>query len=311
MLQVMVEDYVMALKKEGKKRNSILTPVTALELFCDTNDLVINWKKIRRLLPASVKKTGAKAYSTEQVGKILEFETKIRNKAIIHFIAASGVRIGALPELKIKHVRDIENCKVVTVYPDDKEEYYTFLTPEASIALDAYLEKRKTDGEYLNSESPLFRQDYSLGIAKPKHLSKTGYQAMMDRALRRCGLRTGYTKQRRDIQLDHGFRKRWNTIVKTTDNIKLLLAEKMMGHAIRSIPLDETYLVPSIEKLFTEYKKAITELTIDESERLQVKNKKLEQEKSELEITRAEMEEMKRDVRLIKKYSKFIPKDNS
>jgi integrase/recombinase XerD len=103
------------------------------------------------------------------------------------------------------------------------------LTPEASIALDEYLKKRKTDGAYLNSESPLFRQDYSLGIAKSKPLSKTGYQAMMDRALRRCGLRTGYTKQRRDIQLDHGFRKRWNTIVKTTDNMKRILGRNKHG----------------------------------------------------------------------------------
>ena len=309
MLQVMVEDYVMGLKKDGKKRGSILTPVTALELFCDTNDLVINWKKIRRLLPPATKKTGSKAYTTAQVRKILEFETKIRNKAIIHFVAASGVRIGALPDLKIKHVRNIEDCKIVTVYPDEKEEYFTFLTPEASTVLDEYLEKRKTDGEYLNSDSPLFRQDYSLGIAKPKPISKTGYQAMMNRALRRCGLRNGYSKQRRDIQLDHGFRKRWNTIVKTTDGMKLILAEKMMGHTIKSIPLDETYLDPTIEKLFEEYKKAIFELTVDESQRDKIKIEKLEQEKSELQITREELEEVRRDARLIKKYAKLIPKD--
>ena len=49
MFQVMVEDYVMALKKEGKKKGSILTPVTALELFCDTNDMIINWKKFSSL----------------------------------------------------------------------------------------------------------------------------------------------------------------------------------------------------------------------------------------------------------------------
>ena len=66
--------------------------------------------------------------------------------------------------------------------------------------------------------------------------------------------------------------------------------------------------VPNEEKLFKEYKKAIPELTIDESERLQVTNEKLKKEKSELEITRVEMEEMKKDVRLIKKYSKLIPK---
>ena len=132
---------------------------------------------------------------------------------------------------------------------------------------------------------------------------------MMNRALRRCGLRNGYSKQRRDIQLDHGFRKRWNTIVKTTDGMKLILAEKMMGHTIKSIPLDETYLDPTIEKLFEEYKKAIFELTVDESQRDKIKIEKLEQEKSELQITREELEEVRRDARLIKKYAKLIPKD--
>ena len=67
MLQVMVEDYVMALKKDGKKRNSILTPVTALELFCDTNDLIINWKKIRRLFPASVKSKEYQVYISPKI----------------------------------------------------------------------------------------------------------------------------------------------------------------------------------------------------------------------------------------------------
>jgi len=301
MLQTMVEDYVMTLKKDGKKRNSILTPITSLELFCDTNDMVINWKKIRRLLPPSTKRTGSKAYTTEQVQKILEYETKIRNKAIIHFIAASGVRIGALPDLKVKHIRNIENCKLVIVYADEKEEYFTFLTPEASIILDEYLEKRKTDGEYLNSESPLFRQNYSLGIAKPKTISKTGYQAMMNRALRRCGLRTGYTSQRREIQLDHGFRKRWNTIVKTTDGIKLLLAEKMMGHTIKSIPLDETYLDPTIEKLFIEYKKAISELTIDDSQRLKFKNETQSKKITQLEEKTARIDDLERRMRIMEK----------
>ncbi len=283
MLQIMIEDYVMELKRNKKSRSSILIPIASLELFCNINDIIINWKKIKKLVPASTKKTGSKAYTTKHVQKILEFETNLRNKAIIHFIASSGIRIGALPELKIKHVVDIENCKTITIYPDDKEEYITFLTPEASNVLNDYLEKRKKDGEYLDLESPLFRQQYSLGISKPKSISKTGYQAMMDRSLRRCGLRIGYSKQRREIQLDHGFRKRWNTILKTTNGINVILAEKMMGHAIKSIPLDGTYLDPTIEQLFTEFKKAIPELTVNDSTRKEFELDKLNREKSELQ----------------------------
>lgn len=302
MFQEMIEDYVMELKTQGKARNTIKTPVCSLELFCDANDLAINWKKINRLLPSQLKKSGSKAYSTEHVQKMLQSTVDLRNKALIHFIASSGVRIGAVPELKIKHIRNMPfGCKVVTVYPGDVEEYITFLTPEASKSLDEYLEKRKHDGEYLDPEHPLFRQNYALGIAKPKHLAKVSIQAIVDRILRRSGIRFGRNGERRDIQLDHGFRKRWNTIVKTTDGVKIILAEKMFGHSTPTIPLDETYLDVSIEKLFEEFKKAIPELTIDNSERLKIKNEQQSKKIDELEEKTARIEDLERRMRAMEK----------
>lgn len=284
MLQQMIEDYVMEKKSQGKARSTIKTPVSALELFCDANGLSLNWKKINRLLPPLKKKTGSRAYSTEQIQKMLDATTDIRNKAIIHFLAASGVRIGALPDLKIKHIKDMTNgCKRIMVYPNELEEYVTFLTPEASGILNDYLEKRTRDGEHLTPESPLFRQVYAFGMAKAKPLKKVSIQAIIDRILRRAGLRFGRDGSRRDTQLDHGFRKRWNTIIKTTDGVKIILAEKMFGHTTPTIPLDETYVDATDIKLFEEYKKAIPELTIGDSSRKQILLDNALQEKSELE----------------------------
>lgn len=77
------------------------------------------------LLPPQKKKSGRKAYTTEQVRKILEFTPDLRNKAIIHFVAASGVRIGALPEFQIRSVDDMPGgCKSIIVYEGEKEEWY-------------------------------------------------------------------------------------------------------------------------------------------------------------------------------------------
>jgi len=73
----------------------------------------------------------------------------------------------------------------------------------------------------------------------------------------------------------------------------------MFSHSTPSIPLDETYTDFSIEKLFAEYKKAITELTIDESERLKIKNDKLQKEKSEAE------KEKQRYAELLGDYTNF------
>jgi len=67
-----------------------------------------------------------------------------------------------------------------------------------------------------------------------------------------------------------------------------------MGHD-GLISLNKNYFREHLEELIEEYIPAIQNLTIDDSERLKIKNEKLEKEKSELEITRIEMEEMKRE----------------
>ena len=56
-LQIMIEDYVMELSKDHS-RSSVANPFYALEAFLDINDVMLNWKKIRRLLPAQGKKRG-------------------------------------------------------------------------------------------------------------------------------------------------------------------------------------------------------------------------------------------------------------
>jgi len=299
MLQIMIEDFVMKKKSEGLSSNGIKNHLSPLELFCDANGLEIKWKKINRLLPEVGKRTGGKPYTTEHIALMLSFEKVTRNKAVIHFMAATGVRVGAIQDIKLKHVVDFkEGCKMVTVYADTKDEYVTFLTPEASTILDIYLEKRKNDREYMNSESPLFRTTYQFGTAKAITMKKTSVCGVINRGLERTGLRVTNTSKRYDIQIDHGFRKRWNTIVKNTDGMKIILAEKMMGHTI-TIPLDDTYNVPVFEKLFQEYKKAIPELTIDDSERLKVKNKQKEKKISELEEKNARLNELEKRITML------------
>ena len=283
MLQVMIEDFVMTKKSEGLTANGIKNYLSPLELFCDANDIDIRWKKIKRLLPAITKRTGSKPYTTDQIALILSFEKDARNKAIIHFLASSGVRVGALPDLKIKHVSDFkEGCKMVTVYADTKDEYTTFITSEASEALKIYLKKRESAREYLTPESPLFRIAYQFGIEKSIPMQRSSITGVIHRGLQRAGLRVTNTMKRYDTQIDHGFRKRWNTIVKNTDGMKIILAEKMMGH-VTSIPLDDTYNVPEVERLFAEYRKAIPELTIDSTARTQAELDQKTKENNELQ----------------------------
>lgn len=132
----------MDLKKRVNP-NSIPTYLYAVQSFFESDDIELRWKKIRRLYPARIKISGAKPYTTEQVKTILEFATSLRNKAIIHFLASSGVRVGALPDLRLSNITEMPmNCKAIIVYEGSIEKYITFLTPEASKILDDYLDQR-------------------------------------------------------------------------------------------------------------------------------------------------------------------------
>ncbi|MCH7562046.1 MAG: site-specific integrase [Thaumarchaeota archaeon] len=283
-LQIMIEDYVMTLKKEVSP-NSVNTYMAGIEAFFETNDVELRWKKIRRLYPAKVKKTGGKMWTTEEIDLMLKSTRDLRQKALIHFLAASGVRRGAIPDLKIKHIQKIENCYAISVYEGSLEEYTTFIHQEAAFWLDKYLEKRKNDGEYLDKNSPLFRKSYQLGIQKALPMNDELVLRSIWYIINKSGLRAGQEKKsgRYDTQTNHGFRKRWTTIIENVEGVKVILAEKMMGHSIKSIPMAEIYNLPTTEMLFKEYKKAIPELIIDGSARKQAELDKVYKEKSILE----------------------------
>jgi integrase/recombinase XerD len=284
-LQIMMEDYVMHLKKMVSP-NAINLPIAAVKAFLDCNDIELRWSKINRLKPARVKKTGGEAWLTSEISKMLTFTTELRTKTLIHFIASSGLRIGALEDIKMKHITQIEDCKSILVYDGTNEEYVTFLTPEASSMFDDYIQKRESDGERITSESPVFRSTYQLGFAKVKPSTTNSLKEIIRVLVLKSGLRINQvmTGKRYNKQADHGFRKRFNTVLKTTHGVNISLAEKMMGHSV-TVVMDNVYLVPTVEQLFDEFKKAIPSLTISDDQRTKMENMKLKQEKSDSEKT--------------------------
>lgn len=268
-LQEMLEDYLFYLKKHYKT-SSIETVFFAIELFFSMNDVVLNFKKIRKMFPQHEKESGKEAYSDDEIREMIRSAKTRKHRAIIHFLASSGVRIGAIPELKIKHIKNLDlGCKSIHVYPDSKDEYYTFLTPEASQFLEEYLEERRGLGEFITENSPLFlAQSRTLVIGKPKPITINAIRMVIHRAILDAKIqRKKESANRFNIQLVHGFRKRFNKKLKTNSEINPNLAEKMMGHST-TIQLDNSYLPISELELFEEFKKAIPDLTLDEAIKL-------------------------------------------
>ena len=279
-IQKLVETYVIHIKKSINP-NTVPTYINPIKTFLEINDIDLNWRKIKRLYPNKIKRSGASAYQTTDVQKMLDVTPQIRSKAIIHFLASTGVRVGAIPELKIKHLRDMPNdCKMILIYENSTDEYNTFLTPEASLALELYMNERKSHGETINEDSPLFRQRYLLGELTAIPISKKAIQSIIKRSGHNASIRGQKTNGRYSEQLVHGFRKRFNTILKLNNEVNDNAIEKMMGH---TNGLDGVYLQITTERLFDEFSKGVADLTISNEARNNVKIQKLESEKSEIE----------------------------
>lgn len=304
-LQDLVEDYVIHLKDKGLRKSSVDGRIGAIELFLSMNDRVLNFKKIRKMSPQKLKSLGGRAWTDDEIRKMLSYTTSKRNHAIIHLLSSTGCRIGAVSGLKLKHIAQIENCKSILFYENSTEEYYGYLTPEASIILDEYLEERRKAGEWLKPESPLFREKYIIGMAKAETLSYEALRSVLREIVRKMrGVGDG---KRTEVAMFNGFRKRFDTKLKNNREINISLAEKMMGHFNRLVPLDTFYHKPDREMIFTEFKKAIRDLTIDESEKERVgrieaeqKVEKLEGEKDEVIARQSqEISDLKKSVAAI------------
>lgn len=281
-LQELLENYLIYLKGRISP-NSIPTKFCAIEPFFTMNDKVIDNKKLHKMFPAKIKRSGKDAYTTEDVQKMLSVAKTRRVRASLHFLASTGCRIGAITDLKMRNLSEMpQGCKAIVIYEGTVEEYTSFLTPEASKALDEYLNERRRDGEALNPESPVFRTIYKVGVQKSKPLSTNSIRLMLYRINKAIDSGRHKAGKNYNIQLAHGFRKRFNIILKLNNTINLSIAEKLMGHK-GVFQLDGAYLPVTKEQLFAEFQKAIFDLTVDDTERKNVKIEKLQEEKSDTE----------------------------
>jgi integrase len=95
------------------------------------------WRKIFRFIPESVP-SNLRAYTKEEIKKLLSV-ADLRDRSIILIMVSGGLRVGALPDLQVKHytVLDKDNNSsngigLLKVYPNSKNDSYTtLLTPEA------------------------------------------------------------------------------------------------------------------------------------------------------------------------------------
>ena len=312
-----LEEFVNYLESQGLVCEAIKPTLASPELFFEMNRKLWHKKLVRRGIQKEDRIQGGKSPATkEDLQQMLKYcERSLRKQAIIHFLASTGIRPAALvdPVLKIKHLKSMPNlndptnqphyCYAVKIYDESREGYWTFLTPEARKVIDRYLNGRKLAGEKLDDETPLFTTLGSRWNTKNNHLTDDNMKEILGRIIKGAKIQRKKTGNRHDKSLVYMFRKRFNTVLKLNVSVNSNIAEKLMAH---KKGLDGTYLQPTLEEYYNEFFKAISDLTIDDSERLRVTNQKLEREKSELEMEKgkvvkfeSDMKEMQEKIRIL------------
>lgn len=260
---------------EGTLRN-YLKPI---KLFLEMNDIVVPWKKVTRGLPTPRQAADDRCPTTEEIQKLLLNFPDRRLKVIVLIMMSSGIRVGAWNGLKWKHVTPIYDqnnsdnllAAKLLVYAGERDEYVTFITPEAFNALKDYLDFRQLHKEAISGESWIIRDTWQkidkrhghrIGQAHyPKKLDSEGIRRMIYDAWKIQGVlgKNNGDSRNNDFKSSHGFRKYFETHamqVMYSSNVELL-----MGHSA-SMGLKKNYYRPTENMLLDDYLKAVDLLTL-------------------------------------------------
>jgi integrase len=303
-IQQSIIDYIIYLREELKLASTTINArVAAIRKFYDCNDIELRWKKIKSYVGRSRSKRNNgrrdRPYTSMEIQKMLE-KADERERAVILLMVSTGMRVGAIPLLKIRNLVKIEKYQLykITIYENEDEEYITFCTPECARAIDSYLEYRGRHGErLLKEDAPLIREDFDIydeiRATRPQFLDCQTFKQM----IRRIGIRSGVMEKRalveyhrgpnRPVKMTHGFRKFFQT-TSIGNGMSPLYAEILMGHQSGGLAI-ESYVRPSENDLLEGndkmigYVGVIDSLTINEENKLRRKVETLAEKQDEIQ----------------------------
>jgi integrase len=290
-IQKDIIDYLKHLKNEKQLSYATRQVMTAMfRKFYAQNDIVLNWDKVHNYLGEHEKTIEDRAYTREEILKLLEV-SGLRARVLILLLTSTGLRRGAVPGIKRRHMKWIPEWKLyqITTYPKAKQKYLTFCTPEAAKEINAYFTFREQCGEVLNDESPLIREEFDVDdieqVKNPRAASNIALKMIMTRTAKLAGVRTphqngdnGKPTHRTEVMLTHGLRKFFDSNL-VRGALHPVQLSALMGH--RS-GLQAVYNKPMDEELLAEYVKSIDFLTMNEENKLRLKVNELEQKEKEI-----------------------------
>ena len=122
----------------------------------------INKEKIGKFLGESKKKNVDRSYTHPEIKSLLDI-ADLRLKVVISVLASTGMRIGALPPLKLSHLEKKGDVYKFKLYENTRDESICFCSPECANYIDSYFEYRTRSGEHLTKEeSYLIREQFDI-----------------------------------------------------------------------------------------------------------------------------------------------------
>jgi len=108
--------------------NTVPNHVKPIKTLLDSNDILLNWKNLNRLLPR-LQNTDDRAYTREEIQRMLEASPTITDKLIIILFSACGFRVESWNYFTWKDVEFFKNDDgdllggSLVVYRGDPESY--------------------------------------------------------------------------------------------------------------------------------------------------------------------------------------------
>ena len=232
-----------------------------------------------------------------------------RGRVMILLMASKGMRVGALQDIELKHLKrwiiDDQGTHIyqITVYANSKKNrYFSFCTPECAKSIDNYMLLRKRygenikqdpDGNWLHAESFLFVSQFNKDgnhlITNPKRITQRTFSRYIVVLLEQTGLRERYRITETEAYLKNAQRQlnikseigSHRNEIHPCHSFRIFAITQMqrskVDKTIREMlvghgtGLDSVYYKPQEEEILQEYLKAVDLLTINNENRLRIK----------------------------------------
>lgn len=273
--------------RKGEISGGVITNhLKAVRLLLDMNDVALNWKKIRRTVPR-VRRYALDRIPTMEELRLIISNADLRGRALTLTFLSSGIREGAIEYLKIADCTPVMiDDEIVAgrlfVYAGEEEQYVAYISKEAYLTIQKYLQFREKHGETLHKMSPLFRDKFDpiyklhhghfngVHVEKPEFMTGPAIRKYYNYLFHELGLREG-AKRRHEFSV-HGFRKWFKTTAERA-GMRPIDVETLMGH---STGISDSYYRPTEKDLLDSYLAISHHLTLSEVEQVKRELKKKE-----------------------------------